>query len=217
MSEGFSAEHVRLEDAASGAEQLDALLSTTEELWDRERRRLTLLLDPGRIKRGLLPHRVSGYPLTPGHPIEVVVDGGYPDARGRPLAAGSSRRYDVGPEVRAHVEPLRWQLHPPRAGGTGPLVVDFDRALDHGLLQHALTVHADEEVVAGTAGTGPGERSWALIPAKPWAPGAYALRVDYRLEDLAGNSVERVFDRDLADPRDDPRPPVPVRLPFVVG
>ncbi len=33
--------------------------------------------------------------------------------------------------------------------------------------------------------------------------GDWKLRIDTRLEDLAGNSVRRVFDRDLARPADD--------------
>jgi hypothetical protein len=216
MSEGFSSEHVHVRDASSGETLVDALLENTTELWDRERRRLTLLFDPGRIKRGLRPQREAGYPLAPGRPVEVVVDAGFPDGAGRPLARPYSRRYDVGPEVRAHVGPSSWVLHPPRAGTSEPLVVDFDRPLDHALLQHSLTVRdASAGGFAGAVGTGPEERSWAFFPRRPWAPGPYVLEVDHRLEDLAGNSVSRLFDRDLVDPQGDPRPATPVRRTFV--
>jgi hypothetical protein len=37
-----------------------------------------------------------------------------------------------------------------------------------------------------------------LAPARPWPPRRHHLVVDPVLEDLAGNSVRRVFDRDLA-------------------
>jgi hypothetical protein len=217
MSEGFFAEHIHVRDVSSGEELVDALLEHTAELWDRDRTRLTLLFDPARIKRGLRPQREAGYPLSSGRPVEVVVDAGFVDAAGRPLAGPFSRRYDVGPDVRARVDPSSWALHPPRAESLAPLVVDFDRPLDHALLQHSLTVRdASGGGVRGKVGTGAEERSWALFPSCPWAPGRYELEVDHRLEDLAGNSVSRVFDRDLANPVDDPQPARPVRRPFAV-
>ncbi len=218
MSEGFASSHVRVADATSGAELPDALLATGDELWDRERRRLTLLFDPGRLKRGLVPNRDAGYPLVVGRPVRVVVGAGFPDARGRPLAGGFARRYEVAEDVRGHVEPQAWQVHAPRAGSLDPVVVDFDRPLDHGLLQHSLTVRSPQGgAVRGSVGTGPEERSWAFFPARAWAAGAYQLAVDHRLEDLAGNSISRVFDRDLSERRDDPRPVTEVQLPFIVA
>src|SRR5262249_50979366 len=53
MREAGSA-HVRLVDG-EGAPLQGALLPTAYELWDPDRRRLTVLLDPARIKRGLAP------------------------------------------------------------------------------------------------------------------------------------------------------------------
>jgi len=218
MTEGVAARHVYVVDGASGEQLIDALLETTVELWDRDRRRLTLLFDPGRIKRGLVPHEQLGYPLVPGRPVEVVIDAGFPDALGRPLMRRFSRRYDVGPDIRLHVDPASWVLHPPPASSVDPLVVDFDRPLDHGLVQHCLSVRTSGGgAVAGKSGTAPEERAWAFFPAQGWTAGAYELEVDHSLEDLAGNSVARVFDRDLSDPLDDPRPARPVRVPFVVS
>jgi hypothetical protein len=52
------------------------------------------------------------------------------------------------------------------------------------------------------------------VPGQAWAPGVHQLIVDPILEDLAGNSVSRVFDRDLTSPYDQPRPARPVTLPF---
>ena len=67
------------------------------ELWDPSRRRLTVLFDPARIKRGLAPHHEVGYPLGAGVAVDVVVDEGLRDAEGRPLVEPHTRRYEVGP------------------------------------------------------------------------------------------------------------------------
>jgi hypothetical protein len=217
MSEGAAAGHVHLLDDASGHELENALLPMEPELWDRERRRLTILLDPGRLKRGLRPHRLAGYPLQPGGAVRVVVHPDLRDAGGHRLRGQFEHRYQVGPDVREHVTPGRWHLTPPAPGTRQPVVVDFDRPLDHGLLGWCLTVTTGAgRPLAGSAAAGQEERSWAFIPTSPWVSGLYHLMVDPRLEDLAGNSVARVFDRDLRLPQDDPRPARPVRRPFAV-
>jgi hypothetical protein len=214
MSEGHAAEHVQLVDDA-GQVMTGALLPTEHELWDGDRRRLTVLLDPARIKRGLAGHLRLGYPLRTGESFRIVVDDGFRDARGIPLQAGAERRYAVGEEERRRVEPGGWVLTVPSSYTCEPLGVAFGRPLDHGLVGRCLhVVGPDGRVVGGTSAVGPEERSWRLVPGKAWAPGAHQLVVDPILEDLAGNSVSRVFDRELGRPEDEPRNGRPVTVAF---
>jgi hypothetical protein len=214
MSEGYAARHVRLA-RDSGDAIAGALLPGEHELWDASRRRLTLLLDPARIKRGLASHRDAGYPLRSGEPFRLVVDPGFPDARGHPLRAGAEQRYQVGGEERRHVDPGNWMLTVPPARTSEPVQVSFGRPLDHGLLARCLHLTGPGgQPVGGAARIGPQERSWQLVPRQVWAPGPHQLIVDPILEDLAGNSVSRVFDRDLTSPEDQPREVGPVTLDF---
>jgi hypothetical protein len=216
MADGGAAAHVRLVDDA-GAELAHVLLASEHELWDAGRTRLTVLLDPARIKRGLVPHRERGYPLRTGEAFRVVVDAAFRDATGAPLRAGAERRYAVGDDERRHVDPQAWSLAAPPAGTTEALVVTFDRPLDHALAARCLrVVDAGGRPIAGAVTVGPEERSWALVPRSPWPPAAYGLVVDDALEDLAGNSVRRVFDRDLARAADAPRAEGAVTRPFTV-
>ena len=198
MSEGGAtrAVHVRRADTN---EPLDGVFLAMEpELWDPERRRLTLLLDPGRIKRGLVPHEEASYPLTEGVPVVISVHAEFRDAAGQPLRTGMERRYKVEPAVRVRVDPADWRFHYPAAGSLSPLTVEFDRSLDHALLEHSLWVNnAAGAPVAGRGSVGPGERSWRFEPQSPWDEGRYVVIVDPRLEDLAGNSLIRMFDRDI--------------------
>jgi hypothetical protein len=217
MGEGRAARHVRLVDDGGG-ELGGALLPTVHELWDAERRRLTVLLDPARIKRGLVSHRELGYPLRVGGSFGVVVDAGYRDARGACLRRGAERRYRVGGDERRHVDPAGWAVAVPSASGVDPLEVAFDRPLDHGLAARCLEVIGpDGRSVAGRGAVGPGERSWRLTPRQPWSAGPHRLVIDPVLEDLAGNSVSRVLDRDLSRAQDAPRPAGPVAITFRPG
>ncbi len=197
MSEGQAERHVRLVRADSD-EAIESPFVLEPELWDRERRRLTLLFDPGRLKRGLRSHEEAGYPLQEGVPVHVLVDEGFRDADGAPLRERFEQRYAVDGDLRTRVDPRDWECRLPAAGTADALLVRFDRPLDHALLQHALEVSDGAgRPVAGRPEIGAAERSWTFTPAAPWQAGEYRLAVDPRLEDLAGNSLARVFDRDL--------------------
>ena len=211
MSEGSARNQLRLVDG-SGEALAGAFLPTDYELWDTDRRRLTVLLDPARIKRGLLPHRQAGYPIRTGHRFLLVVEAGFHDARGAPLRSPAERTYGVGGDERRHVEPGEWALRPPAGHSLEPLEIGFDRPLDHGLLHRCLHVmDPNGRPVLGTAEVGSAEQSWRLVPARPWAPRPHGLVVDHILEDLAGNSVSRVFDQDRSRRGDASR----TKRPFV--
>jgi hypothetical protein len=217
MSEGYALRHVHIVSDLTGEELKAVFHPMDPELWDPDRRRLTMLFDPARIKRGLAPHREIGYPLRPGVPIRVVVDRAFCDATGAPLVSPFERRYDVVYDVRSKVDPSLWRIAAPAAGGDTPVTVRFDRPLDHALLQHCLTVTEDGgHPVDGTGQVGPGEDSWSFTPAAPWRRGAYVLVVDTILEDLAGNSAARVFDRDLSRPDDRPLDAARIAVDFAI-
>jgi hypothetical protein len=208
-----AAAHVRL-TGADGSPLVGALLSTEYELWDPERRRLTVLLDPARIKRGLAPHRALGYPLQEHSEVSLVVDAAFPDASGQPLRERGVRTWRVVGDERRRVMPWSWNLVPGRAGTLEPLTVIFDRPLDHALVARCLQVTGSAGGLAGSVEVGHEERSWTFVPAAPWAAEPHRLIVDPVLEDVAGNSVQRVFDRDLSNADDSSSVDGEVTLPF---
>ena len=205
MSEGWAARVITVSRADTGEMLEDVFLPPEPELWDPERKRLTMLLDPGRIKRGLVPNLEFGYPLVEGTTVLITIDAAFRDAAGQPLRAGAERSYSIGPALRSRIDPTAWRLTAPAAGSREPLQVEFDRPLDHGLLQHCLSVQDEAgNTIAGLAETGASERSWSFTPDVPWQSCKYQLVVEPRLEDVAGNSPARVFDRDVTKPEDAP-------------
>jgi hypothetical protein len=171
------------------------------ELWDADRRRLTVLLDPARIKRGLAPHREIGYPLREGQSFRLTVGAAFPDARGVAMRAGAEQRYRVVSDERRRIDPGTWQIGTPPVGSRQPVQIIFDRPLDHGLLLRCLRVtDPGGQVVRGAVSTAQGECVWTLTPAGPWQTGIHRLVVDPVLEDVAGNSLTRAFDQGLESP-----------------
>lgn len=200
MDEGSAAGHVHVLDE-TGAVMPGTLLEMPPELWDRRRRRLTVLLEPGRIKRGLQPNVQAGAPLREGSTITLFVDAGLRDAEGAQLVGAARRTYRVGAPVRSRIDPTQWEVRWPE-DPMGPLVVRFDRPLDRTLVErHLRVVDGNGHPVAGEASLDQDARVWVFTPSARGTD--RRLRVDARLEDLAGNSVRRVFDRDLELSADD--------------
>jgi hypothetical protein len=198
MAEGESRRCISVVRADTGEPIGDPFTPTDPELWDPTRRRLTVLFDPARIKRGLRAQREVGYPLHEGMPIRVVVDEAFRDAAGKPLVQRFERSYEVGPDERRRVDPSAWVVDAPTAGTHDALVVVFDRSLDHALLQHCIVVvTGDGRRLDGVIGVERGESVWSFRPESPWAAAPHRIWVDQILEDGAGNSVWRVFDRDV--------------------
>ena len=197
MSRGEAYQRIRLL-TASGEQIEDPFLELEQELWDPSGRRLTLLFDPGRVKRALLPNEQVGPPLRQGGSYRLEVDSAWPDAQGRPLGADGLKEFRVGPPDAEQPSVSTWRLEPPAAGTRDPLDVSFPEPLDRALLDSALEVRTlAEEPVAGRVSIGQGETQWRFVPDIPWAAGVYVLRAASVLEDLAGNSLARPFEVDV--------------------
>ena len=186
------------------------------ELWDPEKTRLTVLFDPGRIKRDLKPHEQRGLPLREGKRYRLVIDSAWPDAQGLPLVRAHVKRFRVGPQDRTLVNHNDWRVVPPRADTRDSLLVGFPEPLDRALLARMLVVReANGAVVPGDVRIAPGERRWSFTPRGTWGQGRYDLEVDTELEDLAGNNLRRLFDVAPGDSASRGASGTKVRLGFV--
>ena len=216
MSRGSASQRIRLYDQSGIQVQLP-FLRLAEELWDREFRRLTVLFDPGRIKRGLVSQEELGLALHTGRSYTLVIDESWPDARGVPLKGSFSKQFSVGQDDRTALDPKDWHVTPPRAGASAALTVEFPEALDHALATRVLGVKdARGRLVEGTIAVDREETRWSFTPIAPWREGAYEISVPGILEDLAGNKVYTPFDVDVTVMPNAPGPSKVYAVPFRV-
>jgi hypothetical protein len=195
MEPGAAYEHIHLLDAR-GNEVENVFLVLREELWSPDYRRLTLLFDPGRVKRGIRSNVEMGAPLTSGRQYQLVVDSLWRDAENRPLGAPYFLQLRVAGFDSIGPEPQRWSMSLPRVGTRDSLRVNFGDALDHALAMRLITVlDSTNTKVDGRVSMRADDRVWLFVPSTVWRAGA-RLRVDPALEDLAGNNVTRPFDTD---------------------
>src|SRR5258708_25699878 len=128
MGGGEAWRHIHLLDQAGAPVELP-FLEVDQELWDREYKRLTVLFDPGRIKRGLVPLADAGPAIEDGKQYTLVIDREWLDGRRAPLAAGSRQPFRVGPADRTPPDTAQWRLSAPKAGTSDALGGRFSTPL----------------------------------------------------------------------------------------
>lgn len=197
MSSGQIYDHIRLL-AESGKQVELPFLEIDEELWDDSMTRLTIFIDPGRIKRGVLPLEDVGPALETGKRYSLVIDNTWKDGAGKPLKESFQKRFLVGAPDREPPDPSQWKLELPASGTQNPLVVLFPEPMDNALTQRVIhIIDASGKTVAGQIALTDHERRWSFQPLGPWNRGQHQLVVQTTIEDLAGNNIGKPFDVDI--------------------
>jgi hypothetical protein len=199
MSRGQAYESIHLVDQTERAEVKYAFLELGEELWDPSGTRFTLLLDPGRIKRGLVPREEMGPILRPGHDYALTISSAWRSASGLPLARDFTHEFRAIAEDTESPNPQSWMISTVRAGTKHPLQISFDQPLDRALAARLIRVVNGSRVLRGRVDVGKSEMAWSFTPEAPWVAGDHELVVDTDLEDPAGNRVGQRFEVDLLD------------------
>jgi hypothetical protein len=161
-------------------------------------RYLTVLLDPGRLKRRVGPNVELGPPLKAGRKYTLEIGSEMNDMFGRPLREPFRKHFIVSDPVREQISVEDWKILSPATGGREALVVTFPNSLDWVLLLRTITIRSvDGSLIHGQIVVDQCERRWSFIPSSPWAAGVYHILVESSLEDVCGNSVTAAFDRPL--------------------
>jgi hypothetical protein len=197
MKEGEGLKYIKLVNDQN--ETLpDSFLDLQTELWNEDRTVLTIWLDPGRIKRDLIPNEKLGNPLIAGQKYSLIVQPGWRSAQGSALSGEAKKTFVAASRDSVGPDPGAWALTSPSARTT-PLYVRFNESLDHYLVHETISViDRSKANVPGKLTSLAKSSRISFLPEKPWTEGSYFLRVDGILEDLAGNNLNRPFDRDLA-------------------
>jgi hypothetical protein len=214
MAKGEAYRHIHLLNNQNKEVEL-AFLELDEELWDREGKRITLLFDPGRIKRGVLPLAEVGGALKPGETYRLVVDSSWLDAIGLPLARGMEKHFTVVEADRVSPNVASWKVTAPTT--SEPLTILFPEPMDEALLHRMILVRAaNGKEIPGEVKVSQQETRWTFQPAMAWTSGNYLVEVDTALEDLAGNKIGRLFDVDVFEKVDRTIRTTKVTIPFTV-
>lgn len=173
-------------------------LPLENELWNRDKTQLTLWLDPGRIKKDLIPNKEKGIPIQKGHRYRIKISQNLRSRAGATMIKEYQKEFYVHDRDEQSPDIQKWKLTIPMVGTREALGVEFGESLDPILVDETLKIFdkLGKEVEIGLLTSLRGDNT-ILIPAINWKKGSYNLVVESRLEDLAGNNLNRLFDVDL--------------------
>ena len=197
MSDGNGYQYIQLEDEKGQIIEVP-FLELTPLLWNRNRTRLTVWFDPGRVKRDLLRNQKMGAPLETGKSYTLRISKNWKDANGYSLANNYTKKIKVIEADRISPTPKKWTAIVPRANTTEPIMLHFGEALDHALVTQSLTVYTKKgKIVKGEITLRNDDKEWVFVPLNNWQSNPYRIEIKAELEDLAGNNLNRLFDTDL--------------------
>jgi hypothetical protein len=175
---------------AEGLLVSDAFLLLNDELWSPDGRRLTVFMEPGRIKRGMGPDPTHESALIPGRSYRLDVRTG-----GRVL----SKVFDVLPPAMEPLLETDWQVRGPPVRSRRPLKVAFDRVMDDAIVAQEVQVQgADGLRLPGVQALSDDGRRLVFHPDNRWEDAEHRLVFSRRFEDVCGNRFDEALDHLLA-------------------
>ena len=199
MSGGHVYDHIHLYNELDQEVELP-FLELEEELWDDTMMRLTLFIDPGRIKRGVKPLEEIGPSLVNGERFRLVIDEDWKDASGVALKRAMTKNFHVTEPDREAIDPVKWKIIAPKPDTCDALVIKFGESLDFALAQRLIEiVSSGGDWIDGSKRLEANETELHFKPDSHWKEGDYTVHVQMILEDLAGNSIGKSFEVDVFD------------------
>lgn len=180
--------------------KVDLFLELQNPLWNHDFTILTLWLDPGRIKTGLIPNEELGNPLVGRHNYDLIINGNWRSAQNVGLLKPYRKSFFVIESDKQYPQLSKWNFSIPEYNSKEALIIDFKESLDAILVRETVQLLLNDTFINCEINTILNESGIQLIPEAPWEKGVYTLRVYSILEDVAGNNLNRLFDRDLLNP-----------------
>ena len=184
---------------SQGEEIPEVFLDNRYDLWSPDGTRLTLLLDPGRVKTGLVAHNRLGRAFVAGESYQLRIDAPL-DAHGCELAASHTKNFIALPEYTTAPDIDQWQTNQPKVATNEPLSISLGRMIDHLSLAYRIRVQDLEgNAIRGALELAENEQVWRFTPSAPWQAQDYQIAIDATLEDVAGNRLSGLFDQPPSD------------------
>ncbi|MDG1517452.1 MAG: hypothetical protein P8Q42_05450 [Flavobacteriales bacterium] len=169
------------------------------ELWDNDRKKVTLLVDPGRVKKGLYARNNLGRAFDEGLNYTLTVDSFLLDFDNHNLVASFSKSFVATKEDTIPPKVELWKYSIPKCNTREPFIINFNDKLDHILAKSFLAVTFNKEKIEGNIELNNNEQQWVFTPDKEWKSGDYKIFINKRLEDIATNSMNQLFDHKPED------------------
>lgn len=206
MKKGQAFDHIHLIDSEGNVDDR-AFMEFKQELWSPDGKRLTILFDPGRIKRGVSTNLELGPALLEGNRYELTISSAWQDVYGQELMVETTKEFVVSSPYRDAIHAQQWTILQPASDTRDPLGIQFDRIMDHALFQTMIHLQDGEgNLIQGVWKLSEEEREIQFIPEEEWQSGRYQIVMDSRMEDVAGNNLNNLLDQSETNENDQGAP-----------
>ncbi|PKP45716.1 MAG: hypothetical protein CVT95_08310 [Bacteroidetes bacterium HGW-Bacteroidetes-12] len=169
------------------------------ELWNESRTEVTLIVDPGRVKLGLLANNTMGRAFDEGKKYTLIIDSLLMDFNDRKLSESFTKTFIAVKEDMQPPDPKSWKVLLPKANTKEAIVIDFKDKIDHISAYTLIKIIKNGTEIKGDILLVNEEQKWAFNPHKNWEKGSYQIHINSSLEDIAANSVNQIFDHKTSD------------------
>lgn len=198
MQEMSILQHVHLTN--SGGEDMTGVFYENQyELWNESRTMVTLIVDPGRVKTGLLANMKMGRAFDEGAQYVLEIDSLLTDFEDNGLSTIFSKTFVAAAEDKKPPNTALWQCSTPARNTKEPLSIAFQDCIDVVSARTFIKVLNNEKEVFGQITLGVDDTNWSFTPEDKWQEGTYEIIVHPALEDIAANSLNQVFDHKTSD------------------
>lgn len=198
MQEMDILKHLTLSDE-EGKNMTGVFFENQNELWNDNRTEITLIVDPGRVKLGLLANNKMGRAFDEGKKYTLKIDSLLFDFKNLKLSKSFTKTFIAIKEDIVPPNTKNWKTHLPKANTKDAMVIDFKDKIDHISAHTLIKVFKDGLEIKGVISLTNEEQKWIFKPDKNWKKGNYSLIVNPQLEDISANSVNQVFDHKPSD------------------
>ncbi len=173
------------------------ILPLENPLISDDRTLLTLWIEPGRQKRGLGPNKQLG-PVFNKETYRLIVTKDIKDNNGVSMQEDFIHSFSIGNTDRIKPTIDDWKIDIPEINSISKLLIECSESIDYGSIQD--NIHIIDNSMQEIKGT------WQLLeeetilsfqPREPWKKGNYQILCNPEIEDLAGNNLSRLFDKEI--------------------
>ena len=160
---------------------------------------LTVWVEPGRQKRLLGPNQHLGSVFESDRTYTLLVSNSLKDKQGMSMEASISHSFTTIKPDRIKPSIQQWQVGEIPSGTVQPLVINCEEILDYGSLLDAISINYEGKQIDGKLRYNSELKKIIYTPKESWQKGKYTINIEHQLEDLAGNNLAYLFDRNIED------------------
>ncbi|MFD2562391.1 Ig-like domain-containing protein [Aquimarina rubra] len=191
--------HIKLV-SANGDTLSRAILPLENVLISEDGTLLTVWMEPGRQKRGLIPNEQLGVIFSEQESYHLIISKEIKDDNGVSMNEEYTHPFMITTADRVKPNIHDWKLNIPKGNSVSNLLIQCAEPLDYGSCIDNITVLDSNQIeVKGNWKLIDKETVLSFTPFKPWKNDNYQILFKPSIEDLAGNNLNRLFDSEIND------------------